>query len=342
MAYRQTTVTACADLYPEKAAEQAAAYGVPWSGTPDELLKRDDVDVVVNLTNPAAHHSVAKAALESGKLAYNEKPFCIERAEGAELVSLAKAKGLAVGCAPDTFLGAGLQTCRKLIDEGAIGQPIGFNGFMLSHGTDGWHPNAGFFYQRGGGPLFDMGPYYLTALVFLLGPIARVMGLASTPFPTRVLRSGAKAGTELPIETPMHIVGALEFASGVNGQLNVSFESWGGDVPNIEIYGSEGTMTVPDPNTFGNPIKIRKPGETCTRDIFPFRFRNNNRGLGVLDLAVAHRDNRPARASGELAFHVLDVSHAILESSERKASVSATTQPVRPAPMAAEGPEDDL
>lgn len=347
--FKHTTVTACADIALDRAAAAANKYDIPWSGSPEDLLKREDVDLVVNLTVPGAHYSVAEAALQAGKLAYNEKPFCVERAEGARLLELANEKGLAVGGAPDTFLGSGIQTCRKLIDSGAIGQPIGFNAFMHSHGPDGWHPNPEFFYKRGGGPLLDMGPYYVTALVFLLGPVERAIGLAKAPFATRTLTVGDRAGTSIPIETPTHIVGALEFAQGAIGQVNVSFESWGAKLPWIEVYGTEGTLSVPDPNTYGGPIwlaeaKQSRQGKRAYWREMPleFRFASNSRGLGPLDLGMAHREGRPARAGGELAFHVLDIMHSILESAETGVSVSPRTRPPRPEPMAQDGPEDDL
>ncbi|MHB8634913.1 MAG: Gfo/Idh/MocA family protein [Fimbriimonadaceae bacterium] len=342
-AFCQTTVTACADLDVERAKAVGAEHGIAWAGSTEDLLARDDVDVVVNLTIPAAHHSVAKAALEAGKLAYNEKPFSVQRAQGAELVALAAKSNLLTGCAPDTFLGAGLQTCRKLIDSGAIGEPIGFNAWMLGHGADGWHPNPAFFYEPGAGPLFDMGPYYLTALVFLLGPVERAVGMARASFKERVLRHGVNAGSTIPVKTPTHIVSALEFKSGAIGGMNMSFDVWGADVPCIEIYGSEGTLGVPDPNSFCGPIRIKRPeAKTWEEAPLEFRFDQNSRGLGVLDLAVAHRDHRPPRAGGELAFHVLDVMHTILEAAEQERSLKVESSVARPEPMAATGPADDL
>jgi len=341
--FRRTTVTACADIDIERAKSVGAEHGIPWAGSTDELLKRDDVDVVVNLTIPAAHHSVAKAALEAGKLAYNEKPFSVERKQGQELLDLAKKHHLATGCAPDTFLGSGLQTCRKLIDSGAIGEPVAFNAWMLSHGADGWHPNPAFFYERGAGPLFDMGPYYLTALVFLLGPVDSAVAKARASFKERVLRHGVNKGSTIPVHTPTHIASALQMKSGAIGQLNVSFDVWGGRVPFIEIYGSEGTLSVPDPNGFGGQIQIKRPENKDWEELpLEYRFPENSRGLGVLDLAVAHKDKRPARAGGELAFHVLDVMHTILEAAEQERSLKVASTVERPDPMAIAGSDDDL
>lgn len=342
-AYRQTTVTACADIDIERAKAIGAANNIAWAGSAEDLLKRDDVDVVVNLTIPAAHYSVAKSALEAGKLVYNEKPFAVERADGAELLALAAKSDLATGCAPDTFLGAGLQTCRKLIDEGAIGEPIGFNAWMLSHGADGWHPNPAFFYERGAGPLFDMGPYYLTALTFLLGPFERAVAMARASFPERTLLHGPNKGSKIPVKTPTHIVSGLQMESGVIGQLNVSFDVWAANVPNIEIYGSDGTLSVPDPNGYGGPIRIRRPGDSAWEELpLEYRFPENSRGLGVLDMAVAYRERRPARASGELAYHVLDTMHTILEAAEQETSLRIKSSVERPAAMAQSGPTDDL
>ena len=286
---------------------------------------------------------MAKAALEAGKLVYNEKPFSVERAQGGELLALAGKRGLATGCAPDTFLGAGLQTCRKLIDSGAIGEPIGFNTWMLGHGADGWHPNPAFFYEPGAGPLFDMGPYYLTALVFLLGPVERAVGMARASFKERVLRHGVNKGSTIPVKTPTNIIGALELESGAIGGVNMSFDVWGAEVPFMEIYGSDATLSVPDPNGYGGKVRIRRP-EAKTWEELPLegRFAENSRGLGVLDLAVAHRDKRPARASGELAYHVLDVMHSILEASAAGKSLKVASTVERPEPMACNGPDDDL
>ncbi len=238
-------VVACADLVLERAQARAAEFGVPRACSPDELLADPAIELVVNLTIPKAHAPVALAAVEAGKSVYNEKPLAVERAQGAELLRRAEAKGVLVGGAPDTFLGGGIQTCRQLIDEGAIGEPVAATAFMANHGHEHWHPDPAFYYQPGGGPLFDMGPYYLTALVSLIGPVHRVAGSARISTPDRIITSEPKRGEKIHVETPTHVAGTLDFLSGAIGTLITSFDVWAHSLPRIEIYGSEGTLAVP-------------------------------------------------------------------------------------------------
>ncbi|MFW5839918.1 MAG: Gfo/Idh/MocA family protein, partial [Planctomycetota bacterium] len=253
---------AVADLDPARASQQAEKYNVPRACGVDELLSASDVDIVVNLTPPHAHAAVGLAALENGKHVYNEKPLSVDLQQAGQMLELAEQKGLRVGCAPDTFLGAGLQTSRKLIDDGAIGRPIAATGFMMGHGPERWHPNPDFFYKPGGGPLFDMGPYYLTAMVSLLGPIRAVAGVTGMAMQQREIGSEARRGEKIDVETPTHIVGLLEFDSAAIGNLITSFDVWGAQLPRIEIYGTEGSLSVPDPNHFGGPVKIRRSGDS--------------------------------------------------------------------------------
>ncbi|MCU0487196.1 MAG: Gfo/Idh/MocA family oxidoreductase, partial [Anaerolineales bacterium] len=250
------------------------------------------------------------------------------------MLHLAADKGLRVGCAPDTFLGAGLQTCRKLIDEGAIGDPVGATAFMMRHGPEDWHPSPEFFYQAGGGPLFDVGPYYLTALVSLLGPVQGVSGLARITFPERVIGSLPKRGQKIHVEVPTHVNALLEFASGITGTFITSFDVWHSDLPWIEIYGSQGTLSVPDPNTFGGPVVLRKPHAAAAETIplLPLR-EHNSRSLGVADMAAAMREGRPHRANGELAYHVLDIMHTIHRASQERRHLALESTCTRPAPL---------
>ncbi len=326
-------IVACADLVPERARAKAAEFGIPRSCTVEELLADPEIEIVINLTIPIAHAEVALAALEAGKCVYNEKPLAITRADGRKMLDLAKSKGLLVGGAPDTFMGGGLQTCRKLIADGAIGEPVAVSAFMLCHGHESWHPDPEFYYKVGGGPMFDMGPYYVTALVSLIGPIRRVTGSARITFPERTITSQPKNGTKINVDVPTHVAGVMDFANGAVGTLVTSFDVWSHRMPNIEIYGTEGSLGVPDPNSFGGPVLLRKPGDKDWSDIpLTHIYAENSRGLGVADMAYALRSGRPARASGELAYHVLDVMHAFHDASRDGRHVELTSG-YRPAPL---------
>lgn len=327
-------IVACADLDLERAKAKAEEHGIPDACTPEELLADPEIEIVVNLTIPNAHYSVCKAALEAGKHVHVEKPLSITREEGSELLEIARAKNLRVGCAPDTFLGAGLQTCRKLIDDGWIGQPLAASAFMLSAGPEKWHPDPEFFYQPGAGPLFDMGPYYLTALVNLLGPIGRVSGSAQAVRPERVIMSQPKFGTALKVNTPSHVAGVLDFEGGVVGTLITSFDAWYHGLPPIEIYGTQGTLSVPDPNSFGGPVKVRRAGAEGWSEVpLTHNYATNSRGLGLADMAYAIQSGRAHRASGDLAYHVLDAMQSILESSTEEKHIHLSSQCDRPAPL---------
>ena len=327
-------VVACADLLPERARARAAEYGVARAGTVEELLADPEVEVVLNLTIPNAHAEIALAALEAGKSVYNEKPLAIRREEAGRMLDLAASKGLRVGCAPDTFLGAGIQTCRKVIAEGIIGQPVAVTAFMTNHGHESWHPDPAFYYKVGGGPMFDMGPYYLTALVNLLGPVRRVTGSARITFPERTITSQPKSGEKIAVEVPTHVAGVLDFACGAIATIVTSFDVWSTDLPRIEIYGSAGSLSVPDPNTFGGPVRLRRPGSREWEEIeLAYPNAKNSRGLGIADMCAALRSGRPHRASGDLAFHVLDVMHAIPEASREERHIALASDCVQPAAL---------
>lgn len=309
--FANLNLLACADIDAGRAKARAAERGIPRGAGVKDLLADPQIKIVVNLTTPQSHFEVAKAALEAGKHVYNEKPLCAELEQWHELEALAKAKGLRVGGAPDTFLGAGIQTARKLIDEGWIGRPIGAAGFMLGHGHESWHPEPAFYYQKGGGPLFDMGPYYLTAMVNLLGPAKRVSASAGAGFSERT----DFKGRVIKVETPTHIAATLDFADGAVGTLCTSFDVWHAEHPHIEIYGSEGTLCVPDPNNFGGTVRLRRAQDKEWRDMpLAFGQADNSRGLGVADMAAAITAGRPHRASGALAGHVLEIMHGMLRS----------------------------
>lgn len=329
-------VVACADLDLERARLRAAEYGVPRACGVAELLADPAIALVLNLTIPQAHDQIGLAAIRAGKSVYNEKPLAVERDGARQMLLEAEAAGLRVGGAPDTFLGAGLQTCRKLIDEGAIGVPVAATAFMLYHGPESWHPAPDFYYQPGGGPMFDMGPYYLTALVALLGPVRRVSGAARITFPERTITSAPQYGTTITVRTPTHVAGVLEFASGPIGTIVTSFDVWAAEVPRIEIYGSEGTLSLPDPNNFGGSVRIRRAGASEWSEVpLTHGYAANSRGLGVADMAAALRSGRPHRASGAMSYHVLDIMHAIHDSAREGRHVEMSSGCDRPAPLPA-------
>ena len=313
---KQVILTGITDLVEERAQKAAREYRIRCLKDADALIACAEVDIVLNLSQPQHHYAVALAAVRGGKHVYNEKPLCVNREEAAALLEAAQEQQVRVGCAPDTFLGAGIQTCRKLIDDGWIGRPLAAVAFMMNHGHEHWHPDPAFYYKTGGGPLFDMGPYYLTALVNLLGPIARVSGSAQQSFKTRTITSEPLNGQVITVEVPTHIGGVLDFVSGAVGTIITSFDVYAHSLPYIEIYGTEGTLKVPDPNTFGGPVLVRRgPAETWSEIPLLKDFPENSRGLGVQDMAESLSTNRPHRASGELAYHVLEVMHGIHEAS---------------------------
>lgn len=341
--YRATSVLACADLDVERAKESATKYGVPKACDPQTLLDDPEIELVLNLTVPKAHGPINLSAVQAGKHVYVEKPFGLTREEAIPVLDEANSRNLLTGGAPDTFLGAGLQTCRRIIDSGAIGEPIGVNAFMMGHGPEGWHPSPEFYYEKGGGPMLDMGPYYLTALVSLMGPMTSVHAMARATFPTRTITSEAKYGKVVEVETPTHIVGTMEFGNGAIGQITTSFDVWHHTFPNIEIYGTEGSLAVPDPNGFDGPVKIRKAGDDTWHEIpVTGPYSQNSRGLGVLDMAYASRRGRAVRASGALAYHVLDVMQAFLESADAGGRIAIESGVPRPEPIPEDAPEGDL
>jgi len=310
-------IVAVADLSLERAKEKAAEYKVEKVYTVEEMLADPEIEMVINLTIPKAHYEVTLAALEAGKHVFVEKPLTIGIEEGKKLLELAEKKGLRVGCAPDTFLGGALQTCRKLIDEGVIGKPVAATGFMLGAGPEGWHPAPDFYYQKGGGPMFDMGPYYLTAFIHLLGPIKRVTGSTQSAFEKRTVTRKEDYGRQIQVETPTHVTGLLDFENGAVGTLITSFDVMGGtQLPCMEIYGTKGTLSVPDPNNFGGAIRVREIGEHDFKEVpLEYGYSDNSRGIGAADMAHAIRAGRPHRANGQMALQVLEVMHSVHESS---------------------------
>jgi predicted dehydrogenase len=331
-------VYACTDIDMSRAKEKAAKFDIPHVYSVPELLTDPDIQMVINLTVPQAHVEVSLQIIAAGKHVHSEKPLALNREDGKKILDAAKAKGVLVGCAPDTFLGGGLQTCRKLIDDGVIGTPIAATAFMLSRGPESWHPNPEFFYKVGGGPMFDMGPYYLTTLVFLLGPVKRLSGTARISFPERV----AHTGQHITVDIPTHVAGTLEFEKGAVGTLITSFDVWGHNLPRIEIYGEKGTLSVPDPNTFGGPVRLLKGGSRTWEEVSLTHDSSVLRGIGPADMAYAIGSKRAPRASGELAYHVLDLMQSFHDASANGHYVNVASTCAQPEPLPANLPQGVL
>ncbi|MEP2744417.1 Gfo/Idh/MocA family protein, partial [Bauldia litoralis] len=308
-------VRAVADIAPQAAAARGEEFGVPATSI-DDLLGDPAIEIVVNLTVPLAHVEVGLRAIAAGKHVHSEKPLAVTVAEARRLLDAARDRGVRVGCAPDTFLGGGHQTCRKLIDEGAIGMPLAGTAFFMCPGHERWHPNPGFYYLAGGGPMLDMGPYYITDLVNLLGPVRRVAGVTSRARSERLITSEPLNGTVVPVEVATHAAGTLEFVSGPVVTIVMSFDVAAHRHRPIELYGSEAAMSVPDPNNFGGDIEIARAGGAWESVATEHAHADGNyRVIGVADMAHAIRADRPHRASGDLAFHVLEVMEAVQRSS---------------------------
>jgi len=328
--FRALNLKACADLNMEAASKKAEEWHIS-AVSVDALLADPSIDIVINLTIPKIHAEVSMNILRAGKHVYSEKPLALDTAEGKALLELAASKNLRVGCAPDTFLGAGLQTCRKLIDEGWIGRPLAGTAHMLGAGPESWHPNPAFFYAQGGGPMLDLGPYYITALVHLLGPVSAVSAMTSKSGPGRLATCKEHFGEILPVEVATHNSGSLLFENGAVVTIAVSF-----DVPKhthkpIEIYGTEGSISIPDPNTFGGPISVFRPGNEDWKEMpFAYGYHENSRSIGAADMAHAIHSGRPHRCNGTLALHVLEVMNAFEKSQESRCTIEITNRCAQP------------
>jgi predicted dehydrogenase len=333
-AFPNLRVLACADLDLERARAAAAEFGVPRVCSVQELLADPEIEVILNLTVPAAHAEISLAALERGKHVYGEKPLAISREDGRRILDTASSRGLLVGCAPDTFLSSAFQTCRRLVDEGAIGEPEAATAFMMIPGHESWHPDPDFYYQPGGGPMFDMGPYYLTALISLIGPVRRVTGSARITLPERTITSRPRYGATIAVEVPTHVAGVMDFAGGAIGTIITSFDVQSHGLPPIELYGTEGTLGLPDPNSFGGTIRIRRADAADWSEVTPaLPYRGNDRGVGLADMARAVRSGGSFRANGALAHHVLDIMHAFHDASVEGRHVELQSTCDRPAPL---------
>ncbi|GII62258.1 oxidoreductase [Sphaerisporangium krabiense] len=326
-------VLGVADLDEERAHVKARMHRVPLSGDVDAILGVPEVEIVVNLTIPAAHAAVAMAALRAGKHVYGEKPLTLDPGEGEKLLAEAATRGLRLGNAPDTFLGAGLQSARRAIVSGLIGTPVAATAVMQSPGPESWHPNPEWLYQGGAGPLYDMGPYYLTALVAALGPLSKVAASARQARPHRVIGSGPRGGTSFAVEVPTHVMALLDFVGGAAASATFSFDS-PAYTASVEIIGTDGTLSLPDPNTFGGPLRVRGNRDGGWREL-PVEGTTVGRGIGVLDMARALRAGVPHRASGILALHVLETMASIIGSARHAEFRHLRTTVPAPEPLPA-------
>ncbi|MBW3622254.1 MAG: Gfo/Idh/MocA family oxidoreductase, partial [Armatimonadetes bacterium] len=325
-------ITTVADLDRARAEARAEEFAIPRATDVSTLLADPEIEIVINLTIPRVHGEVGIQVLEAGKSVYNEKPLALTRDEGRRMLEIAEREGLRVGCAPDTFMGAGIHTCRKLIDDGAIGEPVAATAFMMGRGHESWHPDPEFYYKPGGGPMFDMGPYYLTALVFLLGPVKRVTGATRISFPERTITSKAKHGQTIRVDVPTHVTGLIDFHQGAVGTIIQSFDVYAAPFPPITVFGSEGTLSVPDPNGFGGTVRLWQKGE-WQEVPHAYPYTDPGRSIGVADMAVAIRQGRKHRANGRLAYHVLDLMHAFHDSSNEGRHIELESTVERPDPL---------
>lgn len=327
-------VTSIADLSQERAEALAAQHPGARVESVEQLLAADDVDLVLNLTIPAVHGTIALAAASAGKHVYGEKPLALTVDEGRAVLAAADGAGVRVGCAPDTVLGTGIQTARALVDAGRIGAPLAATAFMTTPGHERWHPDPEFLYRPGGGPLFDMGPYYLTSLVHLLGPVAGVTGVTTRPSQSRVIGSGPRAGTAFDVEVDTHVTGLLVHSSGAVSTLVMSFDIWAANLPRIEVHGSAGSLSVPDPNTFAGDVALYTSETPEWQTIAPEAgYQDGGRGIGIADLAQALGSGQEHRVSGELSLHVLDVMETFLQAAREGRTLPIATQVERPAPV---------
>ena len=343
--FKGLEVRAVADINMEAATARAAEFNTRAQSV-DDLLANKDIDIVINLTIPDAHYQISKRILEAGKHAYSEKPLVLTLEQGVTLRDLAASKGLSVGCAPDTFLGGAHQQARAILDEGRVGTIIAGAAAVQNHGMEGWHPNPEFFFLPGAGPMLDLGPYYVANLINLLGPVKRVGALTSIPEKERTIGNGARLGQKVPVKTPTNIHALLEFANGATVQLSTSWDVWHHRRNHFELYGTEGTLYVPDPNFFGGAVEVAdRDGkvETVTPWDHPFGINNqdrpgrdsvaNYRTAGLADMAVATMEGREHRCSLERTLHGVEIMTGCIKSGETGQFVTMTTTCTRPASL---------
>ncbi len=326
--FKNINVYACADLDESKVKRAVEQYNIPHSMTLDEMLTCEKIDAILNLTTPGSHYSICKKALLAGKHVYVEKPLSLTYAQGKELIQIAEEKGLYVGCAPDTFMGAGIQTCIELINNGTIGKPVAGTAFMMCHGHESWHPSPEFYYDFGGGPLFDMGPYYVTALVRMLGRAESVFAYGSKAYEERTITSKDKYGQKIPVKVDTHNAGLIQFENGAIVSIVTSFDVWQHSMPNIEIYGTLGSLKVPDPNGFGGPVFLATPEHREYKEVpLVTSYEENLRGIGLSEMALAIEEKRMNNVSGKLGLHVLEIMEGFVVSAKEGRKVMIESSP---------------
>lgn len=342
--FKDLEIIGICDLVREKAEGAAQKYAIPKIYKDMyEMFADEKVDIVLNITRPYEHYDVSLAALQAGKHVYCEKPLAVTLEEGKTLVALAQEKGLYLGGAPDTFLGAGIQTCRSLIDSGTVGSLVGAAAFMICRGHESWHPDPEFYYKHGGGPMFDMGPYYLTALVNLLGPVQSVSGMTGISFPQRTITSNPLNGKVIHVDVPTYITGLLQFANGAIGTIFTTFDVHYSQGARLEVYGSDGTLQVPDPNCFGGKVELLAQGKRrYKKQPIGFVYESNSRALGLADMASAIAQGRKPRANHDLTLHVLEIMCAIHTAAKEKRQVDIQSVFERTPPMPRDLPEGTL
>jgi predicted dehydrogenase len=331
-AFDSYEIVACADLDRAQAKALGKASGLAVVSV-DELIADPSIDVILNLTPPLVHAAVTRGALAAGKHVYTEKPLATDAPEAAELAREAARLGLRIGCAPDIFLGSAYQAGRSAIDEGAIGQPLSVSAAMLVGGQETWHPNPDIFYADGAGPLFDMGPYYLTAIVALLGRIESVAGFASTRTLERTIEIGPRTGERFTATTPTHTTAAMQLASGVTANLVASFEARNQYICDVAIHGSEGVLVLPDPNAFGRSVRLKRGRGGWEELPYASRGGADARGIGLHDMVEAIAAGQPHRASGRLGAHIVEVARGILTSAEEGRIVAIESSVDQPLPL---------
>lgn len=333
--FSEIEIIGVCDLIVEKAQRAKEKYNIPKIyATMFDAFADPEVDIILNLTRPYEHYGVSIEALKAGKHVYSEKPLAATLNDGRELVDLAKEKSLQLGGAPDTFLGSGIQTCRKLIDDGFIGTPIGAAAFMICRGHESWHPDPEFYYKHGGGPMMDMGPYYVTALINLLGGVSTVVGMTKASYPKRIITSEPKNGTVINVDVDTYVAGTMQFENGAIGTIFTTFDVSYESQARLEIYGSKGTLIVPDPNGFGGPIKLLHSDDGIIKEMpLMFKYSDNSRALGLADMAKAIQMKRPFRANCNQTYHVLEIMSAFKQSSDEQKFIKINSCFKREQPM---------
>jgi predicted dehydrogenase len=333
--FKEIEIIGVTDIVRDRAENAAEKYGIKKVYKDmTELLADSEVDIVFNLTRPYEHFNVTMAALEAGKHVYTEKPLGASLDEAIKMRDLAKKKNLQIGGAPDTFLGAGLQTCRKLIDDGFIGDVFGASAYMVCRGHESWHPDPEFYYKYGGGPMMDMGPYYLTALISLLGSVKTVTGMTKASLSERTITSQPFHGKKIQVDVPTYITGTMNFQNNAIGTIFTTFDVYTAQVPRIEIYGSAGTLCVPDPNYFDGPVRLSRGGMQDFAEVpLLFDYKENSRGLGLADMAKALETGRSVRAGGDLLFHIVEIMTGFERASNERKFIDMESTVERPKPM---------